>query len=114
MSLSAKRETEIADEEIQRALEDENRLVAEMSKEGLIGDIHLPGPQRLDRYWLVTPDLSDIPGLTDPEWESQIRQGFAPPPVNPYWRNLLRIPGLLKELSRDFIKLNAQYEGRYE
>lgn len=114
MSLSARRETEIAEEEIRRALEDENRLVAEMSKEGLIGDIPLPAPQRLDRYWLVTKDLSDLAGLSDPNWEDRIRQGFDPPPVNPYWVNLLREPGLLKKTSQDFMRLAAQYADRYD
>lgn len=81
---------------------------------GFIGDERLPGPERLDRYWLATRDLTDLPGLTDPNWEERIRQGFDPPPVNPYWKNLLREPGLLKEVSQDFMRLNQQHEGRYE
>lgn len=113
MSLSAQRETEIAEEEIRRSLADENRIVAELSKEGLIGDIHMPGPERLDRYWLLTKDLADLPGLTDPTWEDRIRQGFDNPPVNPFWVNLLREPGLLKKTAADFMSLNAKYQDRY-
>lgn len=118
MTLSAQRETQIADEEIQRSLEDENRLVRELSKEGLIGDVHLPAPERLDRYWLLTPNLTDVPLLAAaaefPQIEELMRSGEAPMPVNPHWQNLMREPGLFTEQAKDFIRLNAQYEGRYD
>lgn len=107
--------TEIADEEVDRALKGEKERADSIYADGgFIGDIQMPGPQRLDRYWLVTPNLADLAGLSDPNWEDRIRAGFDPPPVNPYWMNLLREPGLLKKTSQDFMRLNAQYEGRYE
>lgn len=115
MVLSAKRITEIADEEVDRILEKEQYMVDTLYGEGgFIGDIVLPGPQRLDRYWAVTPDLSDVLMLVDPDWESRIRAGLDKGPVNPYWINLLREPGLLKKMSQDFVRLNTQHEDRYQ
>lgn len=115
MVLSAKRITEIADEEVDRILKKEKYMVDTLYGEGgFIGDIMLPGPERLDKYWAVTPDLSDVMMLTDPDWELRIRNGLDNPPVNPYWLNLLREPGLLKSTSQDFLRLNAQYADRYQ
>jgi hypothetical protein len=114
MVLSAKRKTEIADEEVTRVLEDEKRIVDSLAAEGgFIGDIMLPGPERLDKYWAMTPDLNDVPLLIDSGWELRIRNGLDRAPVNPYWRNLLREPGLLEKTSRDFVRLNTQYADRF-
>ena len=113
--LTPKEETEIADEEIDQMLKEEDGIVAEMVKDGsFIGDVMLPGPERLDQYWAMTPDLSDVPLLIDPDWELRIRHGLDRPPVNPYWKNLLREPGLLKSTSQDFVSLNQRFADRYE
>lgn len=115
MTLTAKRETEIIDEEIDAMYADEKQIADSIIDDGgMPGDIALPGPERLDAYWRVTPDLSDVPLLLDPDWELRIRNGFDRPPVNPYWKNLLRQPGLLKETAADFVRLNAQYADRYQ
>ncbi len=108
--LTPREQTELTDEVIDRMFAEENDLVAELAEDGgFIGDILLPGPKRLDAYWAATPDLSDVPGLLDPNWESLIRRGLDPGPKNPYWKNLLREPGLLKEVSQDFVRLNKLY-----
>lgn len=115
MVLSAKEEAQIIDEEIEAMFAEEEELADQILEDGgMPGDIALPGPQRLDRYWAVTPDLSDVLLLVDPDWESRIRAGLDKGPVNPYWINLLREPGLLKKTSQDFVRLNKQHEDRYE
>jgi hypothetical protein len=114
MVVSAKRKTEIADEEVTRSLKDEQYYVDTLYEEGgFIGDIMLPGPARLDKYWSVTPDLSDLELITDPNYEVRLRQGLDRPPVNSYWMNLLREPGLFTKTALDFVRLNAQYADRY-
>lgn len=115
MVVSAKRKTAIADEEITRSLEQEKYYVDTLYGEGgFIGDIMLPGPQRLDQYWTYTPNLSDIELITDPNYETRLRAGLDRPPINPYWKNLLREPGLFTKTAADFVRLNAQYADRYQ
>lgn len=110
MTISSQRKTAIIDEEVQRVLEREEALTESIYEDGgFPGDIQLPGPQRLNAYWTYTTDLTDIPLLIDPDWELRIRNGMDQPPVNPYWKNLLRIPGLLKKTSQDFVRLNQKY-----
>lgn len=115
MTLTSKRRTEIADEEIDRMLSHEKEAMDAIYEDGgFIGDVALPAPERLDRYWLVTPDLSDLSLLIEPGAEEMIRQGLIPGPVNPYWKNLLREPGLFKEQAADFMRLNQRYPDRYQ
>lgn len=110
MTLTSQRMTEIIDEEVERMLKHEEAFAESIYVDGgFPGDLELPGPQRLKAYWAMTPDLSDIPLLLDPDWEMRIRHGLDQPPVNPYWKNQLRIPGSLKKLSQDFVKLNQKY-----
>jgi hypothetical protein len=114
MPLTAKEETDIIEEEIDAMFAEETDLANSIIADGgLPGDIALPGPERLDKYWAVTPDLSDVPLLIDPDWELRIRNGLDRGPVNPYWKNLLRQPGLLKATSQDFVRLNAQYKDHF-
>ncbi len=118
MPVSAKRITEIADEEIDLVLENEKYMVDTLYGEGgFVGDIVLPGNQRLAKYWSVT-DKADVMLLTFPSWETWIRGGpnlygeFSRPPVSPYWLNLLREPGLFKDTAADFVRLNTADQKR--
>lgn len=86
---------------------------AKINEDGALpGDIMLPGPERLDKYWTLI-QFADVPKLLDPNWEMVIRNGLDPGPVSPYLKNLLRVPGLLKQVGADFTRLNAQYAERY-
>lgn len=115
MTLTSQRKTEIIEERVTAMLKRIPDRAAAINEDGALpGDIMLPGPQRLDKYWAVTQDFSDVPLLLDPNWEQRIRQGLDQPPKNPYWLNLLRIPGLLKKTSADFVALNARYADRYQ
>lgn len=116
MTLSTKRKSEIIEERVNRMLDRiPERAKAINQDGGLPGDLLLPGPERLDRYWLLTKDLRDIPLLIDgKESERLIREGVIPPPVNPYWKNQIRIPGQFAELAADFMALNQRYQGRYD
>ncbi len=118
MSISAKRLTEIADEEIDIILGKEKHLVDTLYGEGgFIGDIVLPANQRLAKYWAVT-QMPDVLMLVEPHWEEWIRGGqalygeLARPPVSPFWLNLLREPGLFKETAADFVRLNTADQKR--
>ncbi len=118
MPTSAKRLTEIADEEIDFVLEKEKELVDTLYGEGgFIGDIVLPEKQRLAKYWAVT-QMEDVLMLVEPHWEEWIRGGpnlygeLSRPPVSPYWKNLLREPGLFKETAADFVRLNTADQKR--
>lgn len=116
MTLTTKRKTELIEERVNAMLDRIPERARSINEDGgLPGDLLLPGPQRLDRYWLLTKDLSDLPLLIDAkESEMLIRKGVIPGPVNPYWINQLRIPGQFTELAQDFMALNKQYEGRYD
>ncbi len=122
MVLTAKRKTEIADEEVTRSLEKEKYYVDTLYDEGgFIGDIQLPGPQRLDKYFSVDPatgqpliSWNDLPRMIDPDWEKWIRAGLAPGPESNYLKNLLREPGLLTEVCKDLVSLTKKYPNRYE
>lgn len=115
MTITSARKTAIVEEEVTAMLERVQKRADAFNQDGaMIGDLHMPGPKRLDQYWAATPNLADVPYLTDPNWEDRIRQGLDKPPVNPYWVNLLRVPGLLKKTAADFVRLNAQYSDKYE
>ncbi len=83
----------------------ENKL----SAGALPGDILPHGADRLQQYWAMTPDLSDLPKIIDPNFELRLRQGLDQPPVNPYWVNQLRIPGQFTLLAKDFMALNQRF-----
>ncbi len=115
---SAKRITEIADEEINYVLENEKYMVDTLYGEGgFVGDIPLPEKKRLAKYWAVT-EMADVLMLVEPHWEEWIRGGpnlygeLAREPVSPYWKNLLREPGLFKETAADFVRLNTADQKR--
>ncbi len=115
MTLTSQRKTQIIEEQVTAMLKRVKQRADAFNEDGaMVGDITMPGPQRLDKYWAVTPDLSDVPLLIDPGWEVRIRHGLDRPPVNPYWKNLLRVPGLLESTARDFVRLNQQYADRYQ
>ncbi len=110
MTITSKRKTEIVETLVDRMLSRVQERAERINEDGgMPGDIALPGRERLDAYWAMTPDLTDLPLLIDPDWELRIRQGLDQPPVNPYWKNTLSIPGMLKRLSHDFMSLNERY-----
>lgn len=114
MTLTVKEENDIIDEEVDLMYEEENEMVENIADDGgLPGDLLFPGPERLDRYWLVTKDLSDLQLLIDPNSEEFIRRNLIRPPVNPYWLNQLSIPGEFTKKAKDFMALNARYADRY-
>src|SRR5678816_3403635 len=91
MVISSQRLTQIVDEQIEAMLKRVEKRAEAFNQDGaMVGDITMPGPQRLDKYWAVT-DLNDVPLLIDPDWELRIRNGLDQPPVSPYWKNLLRL-----------------------
>jgi hypothetical protein len=63
-----------------------------------------PPHERLAFYTTITqPD--DFPLLTDEFYVRKWRRGWLPPPVSPYWLNLLAIPWAFEFFRSDMMSL---------
>ena len=110
MTIHSKRKSEIIEERVSRMHARIPERAATINEDGhLPGTLMMPGRERLDFFWARTPDFLDVPLLLDPDWELRIRNGLDNPPVNPYWKNMLSVPGMLKEYSQDFKSLMIRY-----
>ena len=111
MTIRSGRKSEIVDERVQRMHTNVPKRAAVFNEDGwLVGTTMLPGRERLDFFWART-EFADVPLLLDPGWEVRIRNGLDNPPVNPYWKNMLSVPGMLKEYSQDFRRLIIRFAG---
>lgn len=115
MTLSSQKKTQIIEERVRLMHERIPKRAAALNEDGhLPGTIFLPGPQRLDKYWQFI-SLNDAMKCLNPHWEDDIKMGLDPVgPESPYLKNLLRVPGLFKKTTADFVRLNAQYADRYQ
>jgi hypothetical protein len=110
MTISSQRKSAIIEELVDRMHARIPARADAINQDGhLPGTLMMPGKQRLDFFWAMTPDFSDVPLLLDPDWELRIREGLDRAPVNPYWLNHLSIPGMLKQYSQDFKALILRY-----
>lgn len=107
--LTSERKTAIVEARVDRMLKRAIERAKAYNGDGaMMGDIHQPDRKRWDMYWAATPNLSDIELITDPGYETRVRNALDRQPVNPFWLNQLRIPGLFTATARDFMRVNEK------
>lgn len=109
MTISSQRKTQIIEERVRLMHERVPKRAKALNEDGhLPGTILLPAPQRLMKYRQVI-SFSDAIKCLNPSWESDIRSGLDPVgPESPYLKNLLRVPGLFKQVTADYVALEKR------
>ena len=69
----------------------------------IVGTKKLSPRQMFDRVLLKTMG-PDWPLLMDPDYLTKYQAGVAPPPVSPFWLDLLSIPESWKKIRDSFVK----------
>ena len=104
-NLSAQREAEIT----AQTIED---MITEMQEDIMRAFPHdqLPGttkgtPEFRREYYVGITGEYDRPLLMDDDYLVKLRDGLAPLPMSPFWRQLTVFPDIDREIRNDYIKL---------
>lgn len=109
MTIASQRKTTIIEERV-RAMHERIPIRAKaLNEDGhLPGTILLPAQPRLMKYRAVI-SFPDAIKCLNPNWEDDIRRGIDPVgPESPYLINLLRVPGLFKQVTADYMALEKR------
>lgn len=108
MTISSQRKSQIIEERVRLMRERIPERAKTLNEDGhLPGTILLPAPQRLLKYRQVI-SFADAIKCLNPDWESWILKGIDPGPESPYLKNLLRVPGLFKQVTADYVALEMR------
>jgi hypothetical protein len=108
MTLSIARQTEIIEEEVNRALttlRDEADHI--FPDDGMPGDVALKGQQRDSAYLAMVEDWGDYSKVLDPRYEESFRLGVEQPPVSPRLLALLRVPGEFTKVAKEIQRITG-------
>lgn len=104
-NLSARREAEIT----AQTIED---MITEMQEDIMRAFPHdqLPGtakgtPEFRRQYYAGITGEFDRPLLLDDNYLAKLRDGLAPLPMSPFWRQLTVFPDIYNEIRRDYMSL---------
>ena len=75
----------------------------------LLGMKKIPPRQRFAQYLLQTQDPTDFLRVEDPDYLEKYNSGEISAPTSPFWLNVLSIPDLWLEITKDFRHLKQEY-----